>query len=120
MKQYLIAVLLAHSTNLGLTKDGRRLRHLLRRAVLDRRVVRAGEVARANLAIIGYHQTLRPLTPIFGTGTLSSSMGSGSPPGVAGPASLIQVVGTTAWVSVTCRSGAAAAEPARSARSAPR
>jgi hypothetical protein len=48
LKRNLIAVLISHSTNLGLTRMP------------------------ANLAIIDYHQKL-PLTPVFGAGTLSSS-----------------------------------------------
>jgi TnpA family transposase len=40
--------------------------------------VREETLRAANLAIIGYHQRL-PLTPVFGTGTLSSSDGQRFP-----------------------------------------
>ena len=79
LKRNLIAVLLAHSTNLGLTRmaDACGISYDVLSWTAEW-YVREETLRAANLAIIGYHQTL-PLTPIFGTGTLSSSDGQRFP-----------------------------------------
>nr|WP_232328072.1 Tn3 family transposase [Kibdelosporangium sp. MJ126-NF4]CEL16561.1 Mobile element protein [Kibdelosporangium sp. MJ126-NF4] len=79
LKRNLIAVLLAHSTNLGLTRMAEACGisyDML--AWTSEWYVREETLRAANLAIIGYHQRL-PLTPVFGTGTLSSSDGQRFP-----------------------------------------
>ncbi|MFF7945155.1 Tn3 family transposase [Nocardia gamkensis] len=79
LKRNLIAVLLAYSTNLGLTNmaaaSGISYDIL---AWTAEWYVREETLRAANLAIIGYHQRL-PLTTVFGTGTLSSSDGQRFP-----------------------------------------
>ncbi|MEU0478341.1 Tn3 family transposase [Streptosporangium sp. NPDC006013] len=79
LKRNLIAVLLAHSTNLGLTRmaDACGISYDVL-AWTSEWYVREETLRAANLAIIDYHQRL-PLTPIFGTGTLSSSDGQRFP-----------------------------------------
>ncbi|MEO6089760.1 MAG: Tn3 family transposase [Umezawaea sp.] len=79
LKRNLIAVLLAHSTNLGLTRmaDACGISYDVL-AWTSEWYVREETLRAANLAIIGYHQRL-PLTPVFGTGTLSSSDGQRFP-----------------------------------------
>ncbi|MEV0111562.1 Tn3 family transposase [Nocardia sp. NPDC050799] len=79
LKRNLIAVLLAHSTNLGLTRMAEACG--ISYDILswtDEWYVREETLRAANLAIIDYHQRL-PLTPVFGTGTLSSSDGQRFP-----------------------------------------
>ena len=79
LKRNLIAVLLAHATNLGLTRmaDACGIScDILART--SEWYVREETLRAANLALIGYHQKL-PLTPIFGSGTLSSSDGQRFP-----------------------------------------
>jgi TnpA family transposase len=65
-------VLISHSTNLGLTRmaDACGISYDVL-AWTAEWYVREETLRAANLAIIGYHQRL-PLTPVFGTGTLSS------------------------------------------------
>ncbi|WP_329430295.1 Tn3 family transposase [Streptosporangium sp. NBC_01495] len=79
LKRNLIAVLLAHSTNLGLTRmaDACGISYDVL-AWTSEWYVREETLRAANLAIIDYHQRL-PLIPIFGTGTLSSSDGQRFP-----------------------------------------
>ncbi|SFL21829.1 Tn3 transposase DDE domain-containing protein [Streptosporangium canum] len=79
LKRNLIAVLLAHSANLGLTRmaDACGISYDVL-AWTSEWYVREETLRAANLAIIDYHQRL-PLTPIFGTGTLSSSDGQRFP-----------------------------------------
>jgi TnpA family transposase len=79
LKRNLIAVLLAHSTNLGLTRmaDACGISYDVL-AWTSEWYVREETLRVANLAIIDYHQRL-PLTPIFGAGTLSSSDGQRFP-----------------------------------------
>jgi TnpA family transposase len=79
LKRNLIAVLLAHSTNLGLTRmaDACGISYDVL-AWTSEWYVREETLRTANLAIIGYHQRL-PLTPVFGTGALSSSDGQRFP-----------------------------------------
>ncbi|BAS18419.1 transposase for transposon Tn1546 (plasmid) [Arthrobacter sp. Hiyo8] len=79
LKRNLIAVLLAHSTNLGLTRmaDACGIPYDVL-AWTAEWYVREETLRAANLAIISYHQKL-PLTPVFGTGTLSSSDGQRFP-----------------------------------------
>ncbi|MGY2025738.1 Tn3 family transposase, partial [Nocardia gipuzkoensis] len=79
LKRNLIAVLLAHSTNLGLTRMAEACG--ISYDILswtDEWYMREETLRAANLVIIGYHQRL-PLTPVFGTGTLSSSDGQRFP-----------------------------------------
>nr|WP_280491807.1 transposase [Nocardia asiatica] len=79
LKRNLIAVLLAHSTNLGLTRMAEACG--ISYDILswtDEWYVREETLRAANLAIIDYHQRL-PLTPVFGAGTLSSSDGQRFP-----------------------------------------
>ena len=79
MKRNLIAVLLAYSTNLGLTNMA--AASGISYDILSWTAewyVREETLRAANLAIIGYHQRL-PLTTVFGTGTLSSSDGQRFP-----------------------------------------
>jgi TnpA family transposase len=79
LKRNLIAVLISHSTNLGLTRmaDACAISYDIL-AWTAEWYVREETLRAANLAIIGYHGTL-PLTPVFGTGTLSSSDGQRFP-----------------------------------------
>ncbi len=79
LKRNLIAVLLAHSTNLGLTRmaDACGISYDIL-AFTAEWYVREETLRAANLALIGYHQQL-PLTAIFGSGTLSSSDGQRFP-----------------------------------------
>ena len=79
LKRNLIAVLISHSTNLGLTRmaDACGISYEVL-AWTAEWYVREETLRAANLAIIGYHQRL-PLTPVFGTGTLSSSDGQRFP-----------------------------------------
>jgi TnpA family transposase len=79
LKRNLIAVLISHSTNLGLTRmaDACGISYDIL-AWTAEWYVREETLRAANLAIIGYHGTL-PLTPVFGTGTLSSSDGQRFP-----------------------------------------
>jgi Tn3 transposase DDE domain len=79
LKRNLIAVLLAYSTNLGLTNMAQASGisyDIL--AWTAEWYVREETLRAANLALIGYHQRL-PLTAAFGTGTLSSSDGQRFP-----------------------------------------
>ncbi|MFE3262267.1 Tn3 family transposase [Nocardia sp. NPDC059229] len=79
LKRNLIAVLLAYSTNLGLTNMA--AASGISYDILSWTAewyVREETLRAANLAIIGYHQRL-PLTAAFGTGTLSSSDGQRFP-----------------------------------------
>jgi TnpA family transposase len=79
LKRNLIAVLLAHATNLGVSRMadacGISVDVL---AWTSEWYVREETLRAANLAIIDFHQRL-PLTPVFGTGTLSSSDGQRFP-----------------------------------------
>lgn len=79
LKRNLIAVLLAHSTNLGLTRmaDACGISYDIL-AWTAEWYMREETLRAANLALIGYHQPL-PLTPVFGSGTLSSSDGQRFP-----------------------------------------
>jgi hypothetical protein len=79
LKRNLIAVLISHSTNLGLTRmaDACGISYDIL-AWTSEWCVREETLRAANLALIGYHQKL-PLTPIFGSGTLSSSDGQRFP-----------------------------------------
>ncbi|MEV6228044.1 Tn3 family transposase [Saccharopolyspora shandongensis] len=79
LKRNLIAVLLAHSTNLGLTRmaDACGISYDIL-AWTAEWYVREETLRAANLALIGYHQKL-PLTAVFGSGTLSSSDGQRFP-----------------------------------------
>ena len=79
LKRNLIAVLISHSTNLGLTRMAEACGisyDVL--AWTAEWYVREETLRAANLALIDYHQRL-PLTPAFGTGTLSSSDGQRFP-----------------------------------------
>ena len=79
LKRNLIAVLLAYSTNLGLTRMAEACGisyDIL--AWTSEWYVREETLRAANLAIIDFHQRL-PLTPVFGAGTLSSSDGQRFP-----------------------------------------
>lgn len=79
LKRNLIAVLLAHSTNLGITRMADACG--ISADVLtwtSEWYVREETLRAANLAIIGHHQRL-PLAAVFGTGTLSSSDGQRFP-----------------------------------------
>jgi TnpA family transposase len=79
LKRNLIAVLLAYSTNLGLTRMAEACGisyDIL--AWTAEWYVREETLRAANLAIIDYHQRL-PLTTVFGVGTLSSSDGQRFP-----------------------------------------
>ena len=79
LKRNLIAVLLAHATNLGLTRmaDACGIPYDVL-AWTAEWYVREETLRAANLAIIGYHRTLL-LAPVFGAGTLSSSDGQRFP-----------------------------------------
>ncbi len=79
LKRNLIAVLLAQSTNLGLTRmaDACGISYDIL-AWTAEWYVREETLRAANLALISHHQRL-PLTPVFGTGTLSSSDGQRFP-----------------------------------------
>ena len=79
LKRNLIAVLIAHATNLGLTRmaDACGISYDVL-AWTAEWYVREETLRAANLALIGYHQKL-PLTPVFGSGTLSSSDGQRFP-----------------------------------------
>lgn len=79
LERNLIAVLLAHATNLGMS----RMTDACGISVevlpwTSEWYVREETLRAANLAIIDFHQRL-PLTPVFGTGTLSSSDGQRFP-----------------------------------------
>ncbi len=79
LKRNLIAVLLAYSTNLGLTRMAEACGisyDIL--AWTSEWYVREETLRAANLALIDYHQRL-PLTSVFGAGTLSSSDGQRFP-----------------------------------------
>ncbi|KAF0846838.1 Tn3 family transposase [Nocardia caishijiensis] len=79
LKRNLIAVLLAYSTNLGLTRMAEACG--ISYDILswtDEWYVREETLRAANLVLIDYHQRL-PLTPVFGAGTLSSSDGQRFP-----------------------------------------
>jgi len=75
LKRNLIAVLIAQATNLGLTRmaDARGISYDVLSWTAEW-YVREEALRAENLAITDYHGTL-PLTPIFDTGTLSSSDG---------------------------------------------
>ncbi|WP_103380672.1 Tn3 family transposase [Pseudonocardia dioxanivorans] len=79
LKRNLIAVLIGHSTNLGLTRmaDACGISYDIL-AWTDEWYVREETLRAANQALIAYHQRL-PLTAVFGTGTLSSSDGQRFP-----------------------------------------
>jgi len=79
VKRNLIAVLISHSTNLGLTRmaDACGISYDVL-AWTAEWYVREETLRAANLAIIGYHQRL-PLASVFGGGTLSSSDGQRFP-----------------------------------------
>jgi len=79
LKRNLIAVLLSHATNLGVTRmaDACGISYDIL-AWTAEWYVREETLRAANLALIGYHQRL-PLTAVFGTGTLSSSDGQRFP-----------------------------------------
>lgn len=79
IKRNLIAVLLAYSTNLGLTRmaDACGISYDIL-AWTSEWYVREETLRAANLAIIDYHRRL-PLTAVFGSGTLSSSDGQRFP-----------------------------------------
>lgn len=79
LKRNLIAVLLAFSTNLGLTRmaEASGISYDIL-AWTSEWYVREETLRAANTALIGYHQSL-PLTAIFGAGTLSSSDGQRFP-----------------------------------------
>jgi Tn3 transposase DDE domain len=79
LKRNLIAVLLAHATNLGLTRmaDACGIPYDVL-AWTAEWYVREETLRAANLAIIGYHRKLL-LAPVFGAGTLSSSDGQRFP-----------------------------------------
>jgi Tn3 transposase DDE domain len=79
LKRNLIAVLLAHATNLGLTRmaDACGIPYDVL-AWTAEWYVREETLRAANLAIIGYHRKLM-LAPVFGAGTLSSSDGQRFP-----------------------------------------
>lgn len=79
LKRNLIAVLLAHSTNLGLTRMAEACG--ISYDILswtDEWYVREETLRAANLVLIDYHQRLL-LTMVFGTGTVSSSDGQRFP-----------------------------------------
>jgi hypothetical protein len=79
LKRNLIAVLIAQATNLGLTRmaDACGISYDVLSWTAEW-YVREETLRATNLAIIDYHGTL-PLTPVFGTGTLSSSDGQRFP-----------------------------------------
>ncbi|MCE7011757.1 Tn3 family transposase [Kibdelosporangium philippinense] len=79
LKRNLIAVLISHSTNLGLTRmaDACGISYDIL-AWTAEWYVREETLRAANLAIIGYHSKL-PLAAVFGSGTLSSSDGQRFP-----------------------------------------
>ncbi|MEU4376994.1 Tn3 family transposase [Pseudonocardia alni] len=79
LKRNLIAVLLSHSTNLGLTRmaDACGISYDIL-AWTAEWYVREETLRAANLAIIDHHQRM-PLAEVFGTGTLSSSDGQRFP-----------------------------------------
>ncbi len=79
LKRNLIAVLLSHSTNLGLTRmaDACGISYDIL-AWTAEWYVREDTLRAANLAIIDHHQRM-PLAEVFGTGTLSSSDGQRFP-----------------------------------------
>jgi hypothetical protein len=79
LKRNLIAVLIAHSTGLTRMADACGISYDIL-AWIAEWYVREETFRAANLALIGHHHKL-PLTPVFGSGTLSSSDGQrGSPP----------------------------------------
>ncbi|MGW4641625.1 Tn3 family transposase [Sphaerisporangium sp. NPDC004334] len=79
LRRNLIAVLISHSTNLGLTRmaDACGISYDVL-AWTSEWYVREETLRAANLTLIGYHQRL-PLTAVFGAGTLSSSDGQRFP-----------------------------------------
>jgi len=79
LKRNLIAVLIANSTNMGLSRmsDASGIAYDTL-AWTQEWYVREETLRAANLRLIGYHQQL-PLTPLFGGGTLSSSDGQRFP-----------------------------------------
>jgi TnpA family transposase len=79
LKRNLIAALISHSTNLGLTRmaDACGISYDVL-AWTAEWYLREDTLRAANLALIDYHQRL-PLAPVFGTGTLSSSDGQRFP-----------------------------------------
>ena len=79
LKRNLIAVLISHATNLGLTRmaDACGISYDIL-AWTSEWYVREETLRAANLAIIGHHQRM-PLAEVFGTGTLSSSDGQRFP-----------------------------------------
>ncbi|MDG3017226.1 Tn3 family transposase [Speluncibacter jeojiensis] len=79
LKRNLIAVLLAQATNLGLTRmaDACGISYNILVWTAEW-YVREETLRAANLALIGYHRKL-PLTPVFGSGTVSSSDGQRFP-----------------------------------------
>ncbi len=79
LKRNLIAVLIANSTNLGLSRMNDASGIVYDTLVWTQEWYMREETLRAaNLRLIGYHQQL-PLTPLFGGGTLSSSDGQRFP-----------------------------------------
>lgn len=79
LKRNLVAVLIAHATNLGLARmaDASGISYDTL-AWTDDWYIREDTLRAANLVLINYHQQL-PLTELFGTGTLSSSDGQRFP-----------------------------------------
>ena len=79
LKRNLIAVLISHATNLGLTRmaDACGISYDIL-AWTSEWYVREETLRAANLAIVGHHQRM-PLAEVFGTGTLSSSDGQRFP-----------------------------------------
>ncbi|WP_237773918.1 transposase [Actinosynnema sp. ALI-1.44] len=79
LKRNLIAVLISHSTNLGLTRmaGARGISYDILSCTAEW-YVREETLRTVNLAIIGYHGTL-PLAAGFGSDTLSSSDGQRFP-----------------------------------------
>jgi TnpA family transposase len=79
LKRNLIAVLISHATNLGLTRmaDACGIPYDIL-AWTSEWYVREETLRAANLTIIGHHQRM-PLAEVFGTGTLSSSDGQRFP-----------------------------------------
>jgi len=79
LKRNLIAVLIANSTNMGLSRMSDASGIVYDTLVWTQEWYMREETLRAaNLRLIGYHQQL-PLTPLFGGGTLSSSDGQRFP-----------------------------------------
>jgi TnpA family transposase len=79
LKRNLLAVLIAHATNLGLVRMAEACGIAYDSLAWTAEwYVREETLRAANLAVIGYHQRL-PLTGVFGGGTLSSSDGQRFP-----------------------------------------